>query len=473
MNKSRRHNDSFLACGRLIIYKVPKHIANINRPETPMPTPCETLITCDVLLTQDTDRTVIEDAALAVNDGTILAVGPRADIEAAHTPAERLDLGRSMVLPGLVNAHTHVSMTLLRGLADDLPLMDWLTKHIFPVEQKLTPELVRLGAMLGCAEMLRTGTTAFCDMYLMEEAVAEAVAASGLRARVGEVIFAFPSPAYPDLDGALDVARRMEERFKDNDRVRTAVMPHAVYTTHPELLEKTYALAEELDVPLHIHLAESATETAQCLEQQGKRPVSYLHGLGLLGGRTLAAHCVDLDEEEIALLAETGTRIAHCPESNMKLASGFCPAQALLDAGAVLGLGTDGACSNNNLNMFTEMGSSALMQKAHRTDPTALPAQAVLDMATVGGAQCLSWPELGSLEPGKAADLVALDLTRPNLMPMYSPVSHAVYAANGGEVTMTMVGGEVLYRDGAYSRIDYPALLDEIRDAAKWVMEQA
>ena len=437
-----------------------------------MPTPCQTLVTCGLLLTQDAERTVIEDAALALDAGKVLAVGPRAEVEADHAPAERLDLGRSMVMPGLVNAHTHVSMTLLRGLADDLPLMDWLTKHIFPVEQKLTPELVRLGAMLGCAEMLRTGTTAFCDMYLMEEAVAEAVDASGLRARVGEVVFAFPSPAYPDLDGALDVARRMQDRFKDNPRVQTAVMPHAVYTTNPELLRRAFALAEELDIPLHIHLAESATETAQCLEQQGMRPVPYLHSLGLLGPRTLAAHCVDLDESEIALLAETGTRVAHCPESNMKLASGFCPAQALLDAGATLGLGTDGACSNNNLNMFTEMGSAALLQKAHRADPTALPAQTVLDMATLGGAQCLAWPELGSLEPGKAADLVALDLDRPNLMPLYSPASHAVYAANGGEVTLTMVGGEVLYHNGTYPNIDYPALLAEIREAAQWVRRQ-
>ncbi|WP_461209515.1 amidohydrolase [Desulfocurvus sp. DL9XJH121] len=438
-----------------------------------MPSPCDLLVTCDILLTQDARRTVIEDAALAVRDGLVAATGPRAELEAAWAPAERLDLGRAMVLPGLVNAHTHVSMTLLRGLADDLPLMDWLTRHIFPVEQKLDPALVRLGALLGCAEMARTGTTAFCDMYLMEDAVARAVAESGLRARMGEVIFAFPSPAYADLDAAMDVARSLEERCKGNPRLRSAVMPHAVYTTGPDLLTRTMALAEELDVPLHVHLAESPGETAQCLEQHRARPVPYLHGLGLLGPRTLAAHCVDLSDEEIGLLADTGTRVAHCPESNMKLASGFCRAQELLDAGAVLGLGTDGAASNNNLNMFTEMGSAALLQKVRRADPTALPAQAVLDMATLGGADCLSWPELGSLEPGKAADLTALDLTRPNMMPLYSPVSHAVYAASGGEVVLTIVAGEVLYRDGAFTRIDYPALLAEVREAAAWVRKQS
>ncbi|BBD07601.1 amidohydrolase [Desulfovibrio ferrophilus] len=437
-----------------------------------MPTPCDTLLTCDVLMTQDMARTTINDAAIAITNGTITAVGPKTELQGSFTPASHLDLGPSLVMPGLINAHTHVSMTLLRGLADDLPLMDWLTKHIFPVEQKLTPELVRLGALLGCAEMLRTGTTCFCDMYLMEAAVAEAVHQSGIRARVGEVIFAFPSPAYPDLDGALDVARGLEERWESDTRIRTAVMPHAVYTTNPDLLQRSYALAEELDVPLHIHLAESTTETAQCLEQTGQRPVAYLQDLGLLGPRTLAAHCVDLTDDEISILADSGTCVSHCPESNMKLASGFCPAQKLLDAGAMMGIGTDGACSNNNLNMFTEMGTAALVQKVHRMDPTVLRAQTVLDMATLGGAASLHWPELGSIEAGKAADLIALDLTRPNMQPMYNPASHAVYATNGGEVRLTMVEGEVLYQDGSYTRLDYPALLNEIREAAHWVQKQ-
>ncbi|MBU1004153.1 MAG: amidohydrolase [Proteobacteria bacterium] len=437
-----------------------------------MPAPCDILLTCDVLMTQDPARSVIEDAAVAITGGVVTAVGPRVEMESSSAPKSRLDLGPCLVMPGLINAHTHVSMTLLRGLADDLPLMEWLTKNIFPVEQKLTPELVRLGALLGCAEMLRTGTTCFCDMYLMESAVAEAVHQAGIRARVGEVIFAFPSPAYPDLDGALDVARNLERRWKDDSRLRTAVMPHAVYTTNPALLERSFALAEELDVPLHMHLAESASETAQCLEQTGQRPVAYLNSLGLLGPRTLAAHCVDLTDGEIQLLADSGTCISHCPESNMKLASGFCPAQKLLDAGAKLGIGTDGACSNNNLNMFTEMGTTALVQKVHRMDPTVLCAQTVLDMATLGGAACLHWPELGSIQPGKVADLIALDLTRPNMLPMYNPASHAVYATNGGEVRLTMVEGEVLYQDGVYSRLDYPALLSEIQDAARWVRKQ-
>lgn len=436
------------------------------------PTPCDILLLASTCLTQDDSRTIIEDAAVAVGGGAVLAVGPRARVAPAWAPGRTIDLGEALLMPGLVNAHTHASMTLMRGLADDLPLMQWLTQHIFPVEQKLTPELVHLGALLGCAEMLRTGTTGFCDMYLMEEAVARAADQAGLRARVGEALFAFPSPAYRDLDQAVDVIRTLHDAYADHPRIGCIVMPHSVYTTTPELLQRARALAEELDLPLNVHLAESASETAQCLEQHGRRPVAHLHALGLLGPRTLAAHCVDLTDAEIALLADTGTRVAHNPESNMKLASGSCPAQRLLDAGITVGLGTDGPCSNNNLDMFGEMASAALLQKLLRLDPTALPARTVLDMATRLGAACLDWPDVGAIAPGMRADLTALDLTQPGLQPLYNPVSHAVYAASGSQVRLTMVEGRVLYHDGAWPELDYPALLAEVRGAARWVRRQ-
>lgn len=433
---------------------------------------CDLIIKCSTLVTQNTERALFDNAAMAVKNGKIMAVGTQQDIMHSYDASEVLDLSGHMVMPGLINAHTHVSMTLLRGLADDLPLMEWLTKHIFPVEQKLTPEHVRLGALLGCAEMIRTGTTAFCDMYLMEHAVAKAVDEAGLRAVVGEVIFEFPSPAYADLNAAMDVVRDMHDTYKDHDRIRTAVMPHAVYTTNPELLTRAGELAEELDIPLHIHLAESASETAQSLERFSKRPIEHLDALGLIQSRTHAAHCVDMTDDEIALFARKGIRVSHNPESNMKLASGISPVQKLLNAGIPVGLGTDGACSNNNLNMFEEMGSAALLAKVSGMDPTALDAQTVLDMATRGGAACLDWPAIGSLEPGQAADCIAIDLSAPNLMPMYSPVSHAVYSATGNEVAMTMVSGEILYNKGKYTRFDYPALLEEIRELAKWVRAQ-
>lgn len=429
---------------------------------------CDTLIRASWIVTQNDNRDVIRNGAIAIQADRIAAIGSAEEM-ADWDAKETFDLGDSLVLPGLVNAHTHASMTLMRGLADDLPLMEWMTTRIFPVEKKLTPEIVRLGAKLACCEMARTGTTSFLDMYLMEDAVAEAVDETGMRARVGEVIFGFPSPAYADFEAACDVVREMAEKYANHPRIRTAVMPHALYTTSPELLTKSKELAESLGLPLHIHLAETKTETDQSLDIFDKRPVPYLHSLGLLSPQTTAAHCVDLTADEIETLAKSGTRIAHNPESNMKLASGVSPVRDMQQAGATLGLGTDGACSNNNLDMFAEMASCAMLQKVACMDPTAAPAQEVLDMATRGGAKCLHWPEIGSLEAGKLADITALDLDQPGLMPMYNPISHAVYAAGGGDVRFTMVGGKTVYKDGAFPNVDYPALLEEVRRAGEWI----
>lgn len=435
---------------------------------------CDYLLTSRWIVTQDENRTVLSDGAVAVDQGKILALGPREDILSAYQPREakgRVDLGESVILPGLVNSHCHASMTLLRGLADDLPLMTWLNEHIFPVEQHLSPELVELGATLACAEMTATGATAFHDMYLLENAVAKAVDAAGLRAVVGEVVFGFPSPAYPDPQAALDLVRETAQTWRGHSRVRVAVKPHAVYTTDEAILQSCFALAEELDLVYEIHLAETIVETQQCLDKFGKRPVAYLGSLGILGPRTMIAHAVDLNEEEINRIANSRTRVAHMPESNMKLASGISPVPELLAAGVVVGIGTDGAASNNNLNMFTEMGSCALLHKVRTLDPTVMNAQTVLDMATINGGVCLGWPELGQLIPGRPADLVALDATRPNLQPLYNPVSHIVYSATGQETRLTMVEGEILYQDGAFTRIDYDGLLREIAEARKWVLK--
>lgn len=433
---------------------------------------CDTLIHAAWVVTQDDSRRILEDAGIAVSNGFISAIGSWEELAPVWYPKRIVDLTKHLVLPGLINAHTHASMTLMRGLADDLPLMEWLTKHIFPVEQKLTPELVHLGALLACCEMTKTGTTAFCDMYLMEEHVGRAAEEAGLRARIGEVLFSFPSPAYASQDEAFDLVRSMKERFDGSNRVNTAVMPHSVYTTSPELLEKSMELAEELDIPLNIHLAETQTESQQSIEQHGLRPVPYAAERGLLSKRTLAAHAVDLTDEEIDLLAKSGTRVCHNPESNMKLASGIARVPEMQAAGIPLSLGTDGACSNNNLDMFSEMSSCALLQKVHHKDSTLVPAQQVLDMATRGGACSLDMPQTGYLAKGQAADLIALNLNTPSLMPMYNPISHLVYAAQGADVALTMVGGETLYQDGKFTRIDYPALREEIRDAAEFIKKQ-
>jgi 5-methylthioadenosine/S-adenosylhomocysteine deaminase len=433
-----------------------------------MPT-CDLLLTARWLLTQDDARREIEHAALAVKDGLVAAVGPAVDLERDWRPAERLDLGHCLVMPGLVNGHTHAAMSIFRGMADDLPLMEWLTRHIWPVEKDLTPEIVHLGAMLACAEMIRTGTTCFADMYLIEAETAKAVDISGLRGLLAEGIFAFPSPAYTDLAAGYALIEELFERYRGHPRIRFAIAPHAVYTTTPEILAQAFALAEKHDVPFMLHLGETAQESRDCLEKTGHRPLAYLDGLGCLAARTVLFHAVDLHPEELERVAAAKAKIVHNPQSNMKLASGVAPVAAMLQAGVSVGLGTDGAASNNDLNMFSEMTSAALLAKVSGLDPTLLPARDVLDMATRGGAEAFAWPALGSLAPGQAADLIALDLAAPNLTPLYHPASHLVYAASGHEVRLTMVGGRVLYRDGGFTGFDYPALLAEIEKLRRWV----
>ena len=433
---------------------------------------CDTLITAALLLTQNSERQIIEDAAIAVCGGTICAAGTRAGL-AEYVPQKTLHLGNALLMPGLVNAHTHVPMTFLRGLADDLPLMEWLTQHIFPAETHLTAEIVELGATIGCAEMIRTGTTTLADMYLIQQSATAAIEKSGLRALAGEVIFAFPSPAYATVEECFALVRAEAARLSNHSRIRVAVMPHSVYTTTPEILQSSRDLARELSLPLYIHLAETPSETEACAAAHGKRPVEYCHSLGLLGPTTTIAHGVELNAEELDLLKSTGTHIVHNPKSNMKLASGIAPVSAMLARGMLPGLGTDGAASNNSLSMFAEMNACALLHKVHTGDPTALPAQTVLDMATIGSAAAIGWPELGQIVPGSPADLIALDLDAPNLQPMYNPVSHLVYAASGHEVRLTMVDGKILYQDGVYKTIDYPHLLQEAQKLKQWVLKKS
>lgn len=430
---------------------------------------CELLLSANIVVTQDSERRVFHDAALAIAGGRILAVGPQSDLQ-NFKAFRKLHLDNALVMPGFINGHTHVSMTFLRGLADDLPLMEWLNGYIFPREKHLTAEIVEIGALLGCAEMTRTGTTAFADMYLIEDAVASAVDKSGLRALLGEGIFMFPSPAFANTEEALALVRMQHARYADHSRIRIGVMPHSVYTTTPDILCACRELADELQLPLYIHLAETESETAACLEKHGKRPVAYCAGLGFFGPNCTIAHGVVLEDEELELLARTGVRVVHNPKSNMKLASGVAPVPGMLAHGMLPGLGTDGAASNNSLNIFEEMAVCSLLHKAKSREPTVCPAGVVLDMATLGSAAALSWPELGQLVPGAPADIIALDLRSPNLQPLYEPVSHLVYAASGHEVCFSMVEGEILYQDGMYTRLDYPSLLGEAEKLRQWVL---
>ena len=438
-----------------------------SRPER-----CDLLVRADLAVTQDDDRTVVQNAGVAIRDGLVAEVGAYDDLDRAYAPDARLDLSGKMLLPGLVNAHTHLPMTLFRGVADDLPLMEWLEDHIWPVEFQLTDAMLEIGAKIGCAELIRTGCTAFLNGYFHEQVTGNAAFGAGIRAVLGEGFFSFPSPHFPSADHCWETIRRLESDFSGNPLVRTAVTPHAAFTVSPDELAASYDLACELDIQWQIHIAESPAETATCLEKYGKRPIRILADGGLLTPRSVLHHCVDITDEEIEILADSGASVVHCPGSNLKLCSGISPVQRMLDAGVTVGLGTDGASSNNQLNMFRDMGLAALIGKVRAEDASSVNAQQVLDMATRGSARCLGWPELGRIQAGCPADMIALELANPNLMPLHNPVSHAVYASTGMEVCMTMVAGQVLYLYGEFRTMDVQTLQTEAGQASQWILDR-
>ena len=432
-----------------------------------MPEPCQTLIHAAMVLTQDERRTRLHDAGIAICDGLIAALGPWAEVAEQFAAETTLDLGESLILPGLINTHTHAAMAMFRGVADDMPLESWLHDRIWPLERGLSDAFVHLGALLACTEMIRTGATCFADMYLFEEATARAVEQSGLRAVLAEGLLDFPTQSYATNAEAFTRMEALFERLQGNPRLRGAVAPHSVYATSPDILTRSFAFAEKHNAVWMLHAAETHAETLECLQRFGKRPLACLDDLGLLAPRTLLIHAVDLDAAELDRVAVTGAMVAHIPKSNMKLASGVAPVTAMHERRIRVGLGTDGAASNNTLNMFSEMTFCALLHKLVERNASVLPAQTVLDMATRRGAACLGWPELGRLERGLPADLVALDLTAPNLLPLYDPVSHVVYAATGDEVRLTMVAGKILYHDGSFTSIDVKALRAEVKQISQ------
>lgn len=430
---------------------------------------CDCIYYCDYLVTQNSQREVIEKAAIATNGNRIAAVGPRADVDAQWTAQRVVDMGESVILPGLVNGHTHITMSFLRGRADDKPLMDWLTQDIFPIEAKLTPEIVRMASEFSCAEMIRTGTTALYDMYMLENSVFQAVDKMGMRGVMGESVCIYPTAGYKDVEEALEIIRGQFAEWSGHARVRGALVPHAIYTNTADVLTRCKEMADEFGWVFGMHLSETQFETSECLKKHGKRPVEYCADLGLLGDKSTFFHMVDVNEKDLDMVAESGSAIVHNPVSNMKLASGFAPLEKMLERGIPLGLGTDGAASNNAQNMVREMHICALMQKGHNLEATAMSAGKTLDMATRGSASCLHWEGLGSLEPGNLADFIALDLTTPNMQPVYNVISNIVYAATGMENRLTVVDGEILYKDGVYTRVDYAALREEMEQIRQWV----
>ncbi len=426
------------------------------------------LVLGGTFVTMDSDRTVIAEGGLAVVDGAIAAIGTAAEIEASWNADEVIAAGeRDMVIPGLINGHGHAAMVLLRGIADDLALMDWLENYIFPAEAAtVTAEFVRLGTQLAALEMIRTGTTTFVDMYYFEDEVAKVADESGMRAIVGESVLEFPVPDAASADEALAYTRELINKWKDHPRVTATAAPHAPYTLEPETLQRTVALTRELGVPVLIHLAETSDEVRQIRERYDRTPTEHLEAIGFLGPDVIAAHAVWLEDADIEILARNQVGVIHNPESNMKLASGTMRVEELLSAGVAVGIGTDGAASNNDLDMFGAAFLASLLQKHMRKDPTALPATEALAMATISGARALGLhAEIGSLEIGKRADLVIVSGNLPNLVPRYDAYSHLAYATRGSNVRVTVVDGRVLFEDGIFLTLDRDAVV-----AAAWEM---
>jgi 5-methylthioadenosine/S-adenosylhomocysteine deaminase len=434
--------------------------------------PVDLVVRNGTVVTVDGARRVIAHGAVAVDGGRIAAVGAESEVDAGFRARQVLDARGGLVMPGLVNAHTHAAMVLFRGIADDLKLMEWLQNYIFPAEKSnVTAEFVRAGTRLAALEMIRSGTTTFVDMYYFEDQVAEACKEAGLRGVLGSTLIEFPAPDNKTIPDALAYAERFLKRWANDPLVVPAVAPHSTYLARPETLQAARALADRYRAPILIHLSESADEQTQVRERYGRTPTEQLQQLGILRRGVLGAHGVWLTPSDRGILKEAGVGVAHCPQSNMKLASGVAPVRDMLAEGTRLGLGTDGAASNNDLDMFEEMLTAALLAKHATGDPTVAPAPAVLEMATLGGARALGMEDrIGSLEPGKRADLVVVGLEEPRLHPLYDPVSHLVYAAKGADVRDVVVEGRVIMRDRRVLTLDERAVVaeaDRLRDQVR------
>jgi len=432
-------------------------------PEMKQPQ-AEYIFTARYLLTDGSQQNVIENGGIAVKGDTIVATGEAESLRRhfAGTPVIHEEHG--LLMPGLINCHTHAAMSCFRGLADDLPLMTWLEKHIFPIEAKLTPEMVYNSTLLSIAEMIKSGTTSFCDMYLFSREVARAADGAGIRAWIGEVLYDFPSPCYGPVENGIAYITDLLDEYRRNPLISITVDPHSVYTCSPDLLVRLGRLAADSGSLYVIHLAENDAEVATCLERYGAGPVDHLHNLGLLSNATLACHCVKVAGDELALLAEKQVKVVHCVESNMKLASGIAPVVELLDCGITVALGTDGSASNNDVDMFSEMNSVAKTQKVTCMEPTVMTAEQTLRAATASGALALgAGDRLGILAAGRKADFIVIDLDQPHLTPLYNIVSHLTYAVRGADVIHSFVGGRQLMKNRRLLTIDEPQLLADMR----------
>jgi 5-methylthioadenosine/S-adenosylhomocysteine deaminase len=433
----------------------------------------------DIVITGGTVITMaganLENGSVVIRNGAIIAVGPSSEIDSHYAAKTKIDARGQAVLPGFVNAHTHVPMTLFRGIADDRDLMEWLTQFIFPAEAKnVDREFVKWGTRLAAVEMIRSGTTTFADMYYYESDIARETKAAGLRGVLGETLIDFPAPDNKTWDAAIDYTSKFVKEWKGDALITPAFAPHAPYTVSKEHLMQVRKLATELGAPILIHVSESKNELAQVAERAGgMTPGNYLDSIGFLGTDVVAAHGVWLTPEEQKTFASKGVGVVHCPESNMMLASGIAPVVDMLKAGVELGLGTDGpAGSNNNLDMLEEAASAARLAKISRLDPKALSARTVLELATLGGARALNLSDkIGSLEKGKRADVILIDLQQAKSEPVYSVESAIVYAASGSSVVTTICNGKVLMRDHKLLTLDEASTIAKAKEYRKKVLD--
>ncbi|NQZ54327.1 MAG: TRZ/ATZ family hydrolase [Piscirickettsiaceae bacterium] len=416
----------------------------------------------------DKNHHVLEHHSVVINEGHIVALIPQDQAKQLYTATTEHHFDQHCVMPGLINNHTHAAMSLLRGLADDLPLMSWLNDHIWPAEKKwLSDAFVEAGSELAIAEMIRGGTTCFNDMYFFPEATARVVDSSGIRASLGMIIIDFPSAWAANVEEYLHKGQQLHDHYRHHSRITTAYAPHAPYTVSDDTLKAVMMNAEELDIPIHLHLHETAGEISQSIEQYGVRPLERLKDLGLLSPRLIAVHMTQLNDDEIKWCAEAGVHIAHCPESNLKLASGFCPIAKLENHGINVTIGTDSAASNNDLDMFAEMRQAALLAKAVSQDASAIPACTALEMATINAAKSLGIDgTTGSLEVGKIADMIAVDFGDIESQPCYDVISQLVYATGRDKVTDVWVDGKQLLKDRQLTTMNQDKI---IQNTQQWV----